>query len=589
MPTTSSSIEDLLGEKGLSKLKKTTSGISAKKKKKKNKLADEKTTTEALSDKIDTINVNKKEQETAELASQHKLPYINLEKFPISGEALKTVDFSTCQKEKVICFVNTGEQIRLGIIDPKNPEAPQISHALAERLHAKVELYLISQRSFDKALALYDKQPRYSKPIVGVEINADDLEKFKNSALDFTKLNEVIKKTNITELVNLLIASAIQTNSSDIHVEAEESEIKVRFRIDGVLHDTASIKKEDWTKIIARIKLLSGLKLNVIEKPQDGRFTIHLKEETIDVRVSCLPTTWGESVVMRLLKSSTASLTFEDLGLTGKAFENLKHQVERPNGMIIATGPTGSGKTTTLYAVLNKLNQEDVKIITLEDPVEYKLKGINQSQVDHNKGYSFADGLRSLLRQDPDVVMVGEMRDLETAEVAINAALTGHLVISTIHTNNAAGAIPRFLAMQVRPFLLAPALNAIIGQRLVRKICEKCKKEITPEQEMMKKIEEITNSIPDGHPDKPDLKNAKFFQGQGCEQCHGLGYKGRVGIYEIMTMTPEIEKSIMSGNISEDDLQNIAIKNGMITMVQDGIIKVLKGITTPEEVFRVIE
>jgi type IV pilus assembly protein PilB len=415
------------------------------------------------------------------------------------------------------------------------------------------------------------------------------LEKFKAIGKDFRQLGAEIEKVNITDLVTLFVAAAIQSNASDIHIEAEEKDVKIRFRVDGVLHDAASVKKELWPKIISRIKLLSGLKMNITDKPQDGRFGINLDEGKMDVRVSCTPTTWGESVVMRLLKSSATALQFDAMGLVGKAFTDLKAQTERPNGMIITTGPTGSGKTTTLYAILNKLNTEDIKICTLEDPVEYKLAGINQSQIDHSKGYTFADGLRSLLRQDPDVVMVGEIRDLETADTAINAALTGHLVLSTIHTNSAAGAIPRFLAMGVKPFLLAPALNAMMGQRLIRKICTSCKEELQLEPETLERVKKLLSEIPDGHPDKPDLSVLKFFHGKGCEACNGIGYKGRLGIYEILLMSPEIEKMISAGEIAEVQIQEAATKAGMITMVQDGLIKALKGITSVEEVFSVSE
>jgi len=291
---------------------------------------------------------------------------------------------------------------------------------------------------------------------------------------------------------------------------------------------------------------------------------------------------------MRLLKSSSVGLKFEDLGLRGEAFEKLKQEITKPNGMIITTGPTGSGKTTTLYAILNKLNDEETKIITLEDPVEYKLEGINQSQIDHGKEYTFAKGLRSILRQDPDVVMVGEIRDGETAEVAVNAALTGHLVISTIHTNSAAGAIPRFLAMGTQAFLLAPALNAVIGQRLVRKICEHCKVEDVLDHTLLTKAKEALATISEASQEKQEvnLNKLTFYKGTGCEQCNNIGYKGRIGIYEIMTITQEVEQLVLKNEATEFKLQEIAVKNGMITMVQDGILKALEGITSVEEVFK---
>ena len=284
---------------------------------------------------------------------------------------------------------------------------------------------------------------------------------------------------------------------------------------------------------------------------------------------------------MRLLRSTAVGLKFEDLGLRGRAYEQLKQEIGRPNGMIITTGPTGSGKTTTLYAILNTLNNPETKIITLEDPVEYKLAGVAQSQIDASKDYTFATGLRSILRQDPDVVMVGEIRDLETADIAIQAALTGHLVLSTIHTNSAAGAIPRFLAIGAKSFLLAPGLNAMIGQRLVRKIHEECKEEVKLDDEMMKKVKLILGALQSG--------THKFYRGRGCTKCFNLGYKGRIGIYEVMVMNKEIEEVILSGKVSEYVMQEIGIKNGMVTMVQDGLLKALDGITTVEEVFSVAE
>lgn len=283
-----------------------------------------------------------------------------------------------------------------------------------------------------------------------------------------------------------------------------------------------------------------------------------------------------------------AVVQFENLGVRGQSLEELRRQVERPNGMIMTTGPTGSGKTTTLYAVLQKLNEPGVKIITLEDPVEYKLEGINQSQIDPSHDYTFAKGLKSILRQDPDVVMVGEIRDLETAEVAIQAALTGHLMLSTIHTNSAAGAIPRFLSMGVKPFLLAPALNAVIGQRLVRKLCDKCKKEAALDEETIKKVKETLEGIQNAAI-KIDLNNLKFGASVGCDACHNLGYKGRIGIYEIMVMNKEIEQLILKNEVSEYVMQEVAVKNGMITMAQDGLLKALDGMTSVDEVFRVAE
>jgi len=597
MTQSSSSIEDLLSPSGKAKLKgqavqangSQPPAASQPAKSKKGKLAAEATAGEKLKEKLEEITISDEEKAVTAKGRELKAPYIDLTGFPVSADALQLIPENVCQKERIVCFLEIGDQIRLAAVNPGNPEIEKIKQSLEESHNVKVEVYITSERSLKKALDFYAKLPKIKPLVKGVEVAEEELEKFKAVATDFRLLNEQVQKVTITELVTLVIAAAVQSGSSDIHIEAEEKDVKVRLRVDGILHDAASITKENWPKVISRIKLLAGLKLNISDKPQDGRFTITLTKEKIDVRVSCVPTTWGESVVMRLLKSSTASLKFEDLGLQGKAQEELKFQIERPNGMIVTTGPTGSGKTTTLYAVLNKLNKEGVKIITLEDPVEYKLEGINQSQIDHSKGYSFADGLRSVLRQDPDIVMVGEMRDFETADTAINAALTGHLVISTIHTNSAAGAVPRFLAMGVKQFLLAPAMNAVMGQRLVRRVCPQCKSEVQLEPEKLERVKKVLSEIPEGHPDKPDLSKAVFYEGRGCDACHGIGYKGRVGIYEIMIVTPEIKKMILETAVSEYDMRQAAIKNGMITVVQDGLLKALQGITSVDEVFRVSE
>lgn len=538
--------------------------------------------------KIKEINISQSEKLIAAQAQSYGIPHIDLNNFPISPEALSLIDQNESESLGAICFYRTQNDIRIGATNPQNQEIIELITKTQTALpNTKVVLYMISAYSFAKAFKLYDNLPKTREIATGVKITETDLKEFSaDSFKNFNDLQNKIANASLTKVINLIIAASLAMRASDIHIEAEEQNIVIRYRIDGILHEVANLSMNDWTKIIARIKLLSSLKLNITNKPQDGRFTI-FGQEVIDVRVSTLPTAYGESVVMRLLRSSAAGLSFTDLGVEGIAYENLKKEVERPNGMIITTGPTGSGKTTTLYAVLNKLNDAETKIITLEDPIEYKLKGINQSHV--TPGYSFADGLRAILRQDPDVIMVGEIRDLETAETAINAALTGHLVISTIHTNSAAAAIPRFLSMGVKPFLLAPSLNAIIGQRLCRKICSNCKKETKPVEPVIQRVKEILTNLPNKESYQLDLNNLKFYKGAGCETCQGLGYKGRIGIYEVLIMSEEIEKVILSEKISEYEMQNIAVKQGMVTMVQDGILKALKGVTTIDEVFRVVE
>ncbi|MBI4652874.1 type II/IV secretion system protein [Candidatus Kuenenbacteria bacterium] len=546
---------------------------------------------EKLEKKIQEMELLKKEEEIQKKAQELNLNYVNLKKFTINLETLALIDQEQAEKLKIICFLKTQKEIKIASVNPLTPDILRLTAGLKEKYRREIATYLMSEESFQFTIKQYDYLPKIKETKKGVEITEEDLIKFQEEFNNFENFKEKLKFASLTDIITMLIAFGVKSESSDIHIEAEEEDVKIRFRMDGILYTIASLDKAIWPKIISRIKLISSLKINITDKPQDGRFTIYLTNDQVDVRISCLPTTFGESVVMRLLRSSKVGLSFEDLGLRDRAFDQLKKEVERPNGMILTIGPTGSGKTTTLYAILNKLNKPNVKIITLEDPIEYKLKGINQSQVDSNKNYTFTKGLKAILRQDPDIVMVGEIRDLETAEIAINASLTGHLVISTLHTNSAAATISRFLAMNVKPFLLTPALNAIIGQRLVRKICPFCKEEEKIPEETLKKIKEILRKLPEDYNFQYDLNNLKFYKGKGCVKCNQLKYKGRIGIYEILLMTSKIKESILSKKeeVLDEKIENLAIKEGMITMVQDGLLKALDGITSVEEVFRVTE
>ncbi len=571
-PHMAGSIEDLLG------------------KKQKSTKPSEETAQEKFADKMEQIRLKNLENLTAAKARELKADYINLAGFPISPEALVLIPRPQAREHKAICFLYTGKEVRIGAVDMRDPAIEEIVYQVNERTHAdNAKVYMISEHSFTLAEKIYDALPEVKEIVRGVEITEADLKRFQEAVPSVKDLDGAVQKVNTTDFVALIIAISLSSGVSDIHIEAQEKRVDVKYRIDGILNKVASVKKELWQRIVNRIKLFSGLKLNITTVPQDGRFTIFTVEGKVDVRVSTLPTAYGESIVMRLLKPGTIALQFEQLGIRGIAYEQLRKEVERPNGMIITTGPTGSGKTTSLYAILNKLNDGHTKIITLEDPVEYKLEGISQSQVDKSKDYTFAKGLHSILRQDPDVVMVGELRELETADVAIQAALTGHLVLSTIHTNSAAGAVPRFLSMDVKPFLLAPALNAVIGQRLVRRICKDCIMEDTPSAEDMERTKKILSEVNPKSGYKVDLNNLKFYKGKGCKTCGDLGYKGRVGIYEIMVMSEEIEKIILSGKVSEYDMQRIAMEQGMVSMVQDGLLKALDKITTLEEVYSVAE
>lgn len=577
MPGDNQSIEDLLGKTSPSPGASPGQSNDAKAK---------------FDEKMRALAQTAKEKETAKKGSVLGVPFIDLKSFPVSPEAVVFIPPEEAKKLKMIAFLQTGEELRIGAVDPKDPRVKEVAFQAGERAKSNVGLYIISPESFEYGFKIYDTLPKIRKIVKGVEISEEELVRYQASLKTYTDLDTQLKKVDITDSVALIMAGALKGGASDVHIEAEEKDIVVRYRIDGVLQDAARMDKELWGRLISRLKLISSLKINVTDVPQDGRFTIFIEGQKTEIRVSTIPTAYGESVVMRILKPSAIGLSFDDLGIRGMAYRQLKAEVERPNGMIITTGPTGSGKTTTLYAILNKLNTADTKIITLEDPIEYKLKGINQSPI--GKDYTFAKGLRAMLRQDPDVIMVGEIRDLETAETAIQAALTGHLMVSTIHTNSAAGAIPRFLSMGVKPFLLAPALNAVIGQRLVRRLCKECKVETKPEAEKLERVKELLGAISPKAGAKVDLNALSFFapptgEKNACDACGGLGYKGRVGIYEIFAMSKEIEKVILGGTVSEYQMQEIAVEQGMVTMVQDGLLKATDGITSIAEVFSVTE
>ncbi|MFH1745081.1 MAG: GspE/PulE family protein, partial [bacterium] len=538
--------------------------------------------------KEDQIRIKDEERSAEARATDMSLPYVNLFGFPISPEALKLIDEKEAKELQAVCFFYDGEHIRIAAVHPEDEKVKKRLNEICKEYFSEGGLYLVSQHSMEYSLRLYRTLPKIRKFVRGVSIEEKDLNKFEKEITDYKSLGEKINEVNITDVITLILATAIKTGASDIHIEAEENGIVVRFRIDGILQEAAEIKKESWKKIISRIKMLAKVKINVEGQPQDGRFSIHLKKERIDVRVSFFPTNYGESVAMRLLFSGAAGLPFEDLGLLPEVEEVLKKEIKKPNGLILSAGPTGSGKTTTLYAILKKLNQPGMKIITLENPIEYQLEGVSQSQIDLKKDYTFAKGLRSLLRQDPDIVMVGEIRDLETAEISIQASITGHLVLSTLHTNDAAGVIPRLIDLGVKPYFLTPAINAVIGQRLVRKLCPECRTEhklTEAEEEQVKKILAVLS--PKAGLKVPNELPKIYKAGQGCANCSGLGYKGRIGIYEVFIMNDNI-KELTAQKAQAFKILQQAIENGMVTMLQDGILKVLKGMTSLDEVYRVI-
>jgi general secretion pathway protein E len=403
---------------------------------------------------------------------------------------------------------------------------------------------------------------------------------------DFKKAVKLSENKNISEIVEIVLGSAIALNASDLHLEPEENQAKLRARIDGVLYDIVFISRKLYSALLSRIKVLSKIKLNIFQKPQDGRFSINLGEKEIEIRTSTIPAEYGESVVMRLLNPQNL-ISLEELGLREDLLKIFEKEIKKPHGMIIVTGPTGSGKTTTLYAFLMKIRNPEIKIITIEDPIEYHLEGISQTQVAPEKGYDFASGLRSIVRQDPDVILVGEIRDLETASIALQAALTGHLVLTTLHTNDAAGTVARLIALGEKPVNIAPALNMAVAQRLVRRVCKNCARFEKPTPQEKETLIENLKNLPKNLAASIDFDNLKIARVQGCDQCNFTGFKGRIAIFEAFLVDEDMEQFILTAP-SISALRKKARDQGMVTMRQDGYLKVVAGITTIEEVEKIV-
>lgn len=498
------------------------------------------------------------------------------------------------KKYKIISFEKKGGSVKVGIVDPKDIGALNALRFIAEKEKVEIKAYQISQEVFNDIAQNYKGTTEILKEAVRSFNNDVEIENLDGSQkkVDQKRQQEILSEAPVTKLVQVIISHAVEGRASDIHIEPMDKDYRVRFRVDGILQVSLIIPKEIGPAVISRIKILANLKIDEKRKPQDGRFRSISDGKEIDFRVSTLPVISGEKIVMRILDKEQGLSSIESLGLLGKALFNLKQAIEETYGMILFTGPTGSGKSTSLYALLKILNQEERNIITLEDPIEYNIEGLNQSQVKPEIGYTFASGLRTILRQDPNVIMVGEIRDAETAELAVHAALTGHLMFSTLHTNTAAGAIPRLIDMKIEPFLLSSSLRLVAAQRLVRKICEKCKVEKKLPDSIKKKISEELEKMPPEEIKSYGVKkeeNIKAYYGKGCDACNGIGLKGRVAIYEVIPASENIKTIIIEKNGNEDLLEKEREAMGILTMRQDGILKILKGLTTIEEIERVTE
>ena len=508
------------------------------------------------------------------LAEYYNMPFIELEGYSIDPDVLEVVPKDMAIKYKIFPVFKIEDTLTVCMV---NPGDVQVIDALRRETGYSIEPAVSIEKDIVFAIRKYfessgELDTTLDEVIQDIESEKPKKEQEKTSA---EKLKQLSAGTPVVKLVNLIISQAILDRASDIHIEPEEKSLQVRYRIDGILHETLSPPKHLQAAIISRIKILADMDIAENRIPQDGRFQMVYNGREVDMRVSSLPTVYGENIVMRILDKTAVMLKMEDLGLDELSFSQLQTVLSSSYGVILVSGPTGSGKTTTLYSALQSINQPDKKIVTVEDPVEYRLKGIRQCQVNAKAGLTFAAGLRSILRQDPDIIMVGEIRDTETARIAIESALTGHLVLSTIHTNDAPGAITRLTEMGIEPFLCASATIGVMAQRLVRRVCGECKKPFTPNEATLADLRLLESS------DDP-----VFYKGEGCETCRNTGYKGRVGIYEVMIVNEEIRELILQ-HAPSTKIKQAAFKNGMRSLRQDALVRAKQGLTSIEEVFRV--
>jgi type IV pilus assembly protein PilB len=505
------------------------------------------------------------------------VPYLDLTNVPVAPEALALIPQQVAERLKVfpVSIDETTNTLVVAMSDPLDLSALQFveqKSGMAVKPYAaepsKVELMISTGYTTSLAKEVSEALK---------EVTPKD----KVKTLDTSKTG-LIREEKVAEIITHILGFAVKARASDIHIEPQEASTRVRYRIDGILQEKLTTPRELHDALVSRVKILSGMKIDEKRVPQDGRFNFKAEDQEVDLRVSTLPTSWGEKIVMRLLKKTGGIPQLEELGLRGTALKRLHDAILRPHGIILITGPTGSGKTTTLYSIIQKINTAKVNIVTLEDPIEYKIPGVNQVQVNPQAGLTFASGLRAFLRQDPNVILVGEIRDQETADLAVQASLTGHLVFSTVHTNDASGALPRLLDMGAEPYLLASSITAIVAQRVVRKIHDDCKVDFVPDPKIIEETKSILGPLW-----KPQ-QQVKFYKGQGDADCGNSGYYGRVAIFEVLPVSEKISRLILE-NASSGDIDKVAREEGMISMKQDGYMKVLEGVTTIEEVLRVAQ
>jgi type IV pilus assembly protein PilB len=518
---------------------------------------------------------------------------IPLKEVDVSSVSIKTLQLIPEEAARVYYFIPISKKddfVEIGMVYPEDIRAQEALEFIARQNKFSYKVFLIPISTFKNVLRRYRTlKSEVSRALEELETELYEKQFEKQQKTAISEFERMAEEAPISKVVAVLLRHAVEGEASDIHIEPTKEKIRVRFRVDGILHSSIFLPLRILPAIVSRIKILSNLKIDETRIPQDGRFTTKIDDREIDFRVSTFPTVLGEKVVMRILDPAKAISDIKGLGLSDFNFRTLEKAINKPYGMILVTGPTGSGKTTTLYAILKVLNREGVNIMTLEDPVEYFIEGINQSQVKPEIGYDFSTGLRHMLRQDPDILMVGEIRDEETANLAIHSALTGHLLLSTIHTNTSIGVIPRLIDIGIKPFFIPPTLIIAIGQRLVRVLCNECKEKVKISGEIKDLIQKEINDIPPLAKKQLKIPNTNYiFKAVGCNKCMQTGYTGRTGIYEILEMTDEMAEVVLK-TPSENDILRSAKNHGFVSMKQDGIIKVLQGITSIEEVLSMVE
>lgn len=526
---------------------------------------------------LKSMNIVPEEKIAEAFAQSVGIPYISLSSVSFSPQAIGLLPKAVVDRFLVIPFLYE-EKTKTLSIAMANPLDLDAIAFVRQKTGLNVKSYAAAPKEVKSAI-----EQQYRQELVG-EVGAaiKESEEFKQKTVDSKQIANIISDAPIAKIVSTILEYAVNSRSSDVHIEPLEDKVRVRYRIDGILYDKLSLPKNVQDALTSRIKIIAELKIDEHRIPQDGRFNFKMDKQEVDIRVSILPTVKGEKIAMRLLPKTGNIPSLTELGLSGVGLRNLESAILRPHGIILVCGPTGSGKTTTLYSVLSRLNTARVNIASLEDPVEYEIPGVNQVQVNPAVGLTFASGLRAFLRQDPNIILVGEIRDKETTDLAIQAALTGHLVFSTLHTSSAAGALPRLIDLGAERFLLASTVNAIVGQRIVRRICPHCKEVYQPPQGLIDEVKRVIGSLGSAQND------IKLYRGKGCSECGHLGYTGRVGIYEVLPVTEKISRLILE-NIDETAVIKEAIAEGMITMKQDGYLKVIRGETTIEEVLRVAQ